>query len=58
MPIPQAAHYMNCPLHELFITGVLLYFNKHIDMKLYEKFIVVCCFNQGLLLQRELELGE
>ena len=26
MPIPQAAHYMNCPLHELPITGVLLYF--------------------------------
>ena len=25
MPIPQAAHYMNCPLHELPITGVLLY---------------------------------
>ena len=25
MPIPQAAHYINCPLHELPITGVLLY---------------------------------
>ena len=25
MPIPQAAHYMNCPLHELPITGGLLY---------------------------------
>ena len=25
MPIHQAAHYMNCPLHELPITGVLLY---------------------------------
>ena len=27
MPIPQTAHYMNCPLHELPITGVLLYVN-------------------------------
>ena len=25
MPIPQAAHYMNCPLHDLPITGGLLY---------------------------------
>ena len=24
MPIPQAAHYINCPLHELPIIGVLL----------------------------------
>ena len=25
MPIPQAAHYINCPLHVLPINGVLLY---------------------------------
>ena len=29
MPIPQAAHYMNCPLHELPITGFLLYLLRH-----------------------------
>ena len=38
------------------------YFNQHIDMKLktiyYLQLSVVCCLNQGLLLQRELELGE
>ena len=28
MPIPQTAHYMNCPLHELPIT-ILLYIKKH-----------------------------
>ena len=27
MPIPQAAHYMNFPLHELPITRVLLYWH-------------------------------
>ena len=32
MPIPQAAHYMNCPLHELAITGGLHYFTPDLHI--------------------------
>ena len=51
MPIPQAAHYMNCPLHVLPITGVLLYFllSKHsvkagkIVLTLERYFSIIVC---------------
>ena len=36
MPIPQAAHYMNCPLHELPITGGLLYVVLTIGLVVYK----------------------
>ena len=56
MPTPQTAHYMNCPLHELPITGVLLYVNfcicflaekvtyKHLKC---QKFVFNCFCEKG-----------
>ena len=32
MPIPQAAHYMSSPLHELPITDGILYYMKYVKV--------------------------